>query len=55
MPGAFIALHTGQTVGPEELSPHVRQHLAGFKVPIRKDLPKTASGKFQKFRLCNEL
>ncbi|GMA17267.1 fatty-acid--CoA ligase [Deinococcus metallilatus] len=59
VPCAFIALHAGQTASPEDLSAHVRQHLAGYKVPkhyiFREDLPKTASGKFQKFLLRNEL
>ncbi len=59
VPCAFIALHSGQQVTPEELTGHVRQHLAGFKTPkhyeFRDDLPKTASGKFQKFILRAEL
>ena len=59
VPCAFIALHQGQAVTPEELSGHVRSRLAGFKVPkhyeFREDLPKTASGKFQKFLLRREL
>lgn len=59
VPCAFIALHTGQTATPEELTKHVRGHLAGFKAPkhyeFRDDLPKTASGKFQKFILRAEL
>ncbi|WP_339097055.1 acyl--CoA ligase family protein [Deinococcus sp. VB343] len=59
VPCAFIALHAGQEVTPEELTKHVRGHLAGFKAPkhyeFRDDLPKTASGKFQKFILRAEL
>lgn len=59
VPCAFVALHTGQTASPEELTAHVRSRLAGFKVPkhyvFRDELPKTASGKFQKFLLRNEL
>ncbi|WP_034385907.1 AMP-binding protein [Deinococcus sp. YIM 77859] len=59
VPCAFIALHAGQQASPEELTAHVRQHLAGYKVPkhyiFRDDLPKTASGKFQKFLLRKEL
>ncbi|THF86692.1 fatty-acid--CoA ligase [Deinococcus sp. KSM4-11] len=59
VPCAFIALHGGKEAGPDELSAHVRAHLAGFKVPkhyeFRDDLPKTASGKFQKFILRNEV
>ncbi|SEJ73568.1 fatty-acyl-CoA synthase [Deinococcus reticulitermitis] len=59
VPCAFIALHQDQQVTPEELTRHVRAHLAGFKSPkryeFREDLPKTASGKFQKFILRAEL
>ncbi|MDO4244894.1 MAG: acyl--CoA ligase family protein [Deinococcus sp.] len=59
VPCAFIALHAGQEVTPEALTAHVRGHLAGFKAPkhyeFRDDLPKTASGKFQKFILRAEL
>ncbi|GAA5501690.1 long-chain-fatty-acid--CoA ligase [Deinococcus xinjiangensis] len=59
VPCAFIALHEGKEVTPEELTQHVRGHLAGFKSPkhyeFRDDLPKTASGKFQKFILRAEL
>lgn len=59
VPCAFIALHEGAAVTPEELTAHVREHLAGYKVPrhyqFRDDLPKTASGKFQKFLLRKEL
>lgn len=59
VPCAFIALHAGQQATPEELTKHVREHLAGFKTPkhyeFRDDLPKTASGKFQKFILRAEL
>ncbi|PNY81478.1 AMP-binding protein [Deinococcus koreensis] len=55
VPCAFLALHAGQQVTPQELDTHVRAHLAGFKAPkryeFRDDLPKTASGKFQKFVL----
>lgn len=59
LPCAFIALQQGQEATPEELNQHVREHLAGFKAPkryeFREDLPKTASGKFQKFILRAEL
>ncbi|KEF33633.1 fatty-acid--CoA ligase [Deinococcus sp. RL] len=59
VPCAFIALHAGASVTPEALTAHVREHLAGYKVPkhyrFRDDLPKTASGKFQKFLLRQEL
>ncbi|GGK27727.1 fatty-acid--CoA ligase [Deinococcus malanensis] len=58
-PCAFVALHQGQQVTAGDLNAHVRAHLAGFKVPrhyeFRDELPKTASGKFQKFILRAEL
>ena len=56
---AFVVLHAGQQASAEELILFAREHLAGFKVPKRfeylDDLPKTASGKFQKFILRNTL
>jgi len=59
VPCAFVALHAGQQASPEDLTTFAREHLAGFKVPKRfeylDDLPKTASGKFQKFILRNAL
>ena len=59
VPCAFVVLHAGQQASAEELIVFVRGHLAGFKVPKRfeylDDLPKTASGKFQKFVLRNTL
>ncbi|MBB5235781.1 AMP-binding protein [Deinococcus budaensis] len=59
VPCAFVALHAGQAATSEELTAHVREHLAGYKAPkhyvFRDELPKTASGKFQKFLLRGEL
>ncbi|GBF08120.1 fatty-acid--CoA ligase [Deinococcus aerius] len=59
VPCAFIALHAGRAASPEDLDAHVRQQLAGYKAPkhyvFRDELPKTASGKFQKFLLRREL
>ncbi|WP_309570376.1 AMP-binding protein, partial [Deinococcus sp.] len=59
VPCAFIALHAGKEASPDDLGAHVRAHLAGFKAPkryeFRDDLPKTASGKFQKFILRAEV
>lgn len=59
VPCAFVALHGGHAASPEDLTAHVRTRLAGFKVPkhyeFRDDLPKTASGKFQKYVLRAEL
>jgi acyl-CoA synthetase (AMP-forming)/AMP-acid ligase II len=45
----------GSGVAPEQLMKHCREHLAGFKCPKRIDyvdaLPRTATGKLQKFKL----
>ncbi len=53
-PCAFVELVTGSTVTPEDLIAHCRTGLAGFKIPHRvvfEDLPKTSTGKIQKFAL----
>ena len=53
-PAAFVELRTGATVGAEDLIAHCRAHLAHFKCPARVafiDLPKTSTGKIEKFRL----
>ena len=53
-PCAFIELIDGQQVSEEELKTFCREHLAGFKMPktfIFQDLPKTSTGKIQKFEL----
>ncbi|RZO90034.1 MAG: acyl-CoA synthetase [alpha proteobacterium HIMB59] len=55
-PCAFIELAEGQDVTEEELKTFCRQHLAGFKMPktfIFQTLPKTSTGKIQKFELRN--
>ena len=54
VPKAFVTLKPGRTVDPEELQTFARRHLAGFKVPRLYefgDLPKTSTGKIQKFVL----
>ncbi|MHA6642783.1 AMP-binding protein [Mesorhizobium sp. A623] len=54
IPCAFIELKRGASATAEELLQFARQHLAGFKVPRRfefRELPKTATGKIQKFIL----
>src|SRR5690606_20084987 len=56
-PAAFIELREGMTVTPEELRAFCREHLAGYKVPtsfVFAELPKTATGKIQKFVLRQE-
>jgi len=53
-PVAFIELREHQVVTADELRAFCRQELAGFKVPSRflfSELPKTATGKIQKFQL----
>ena len=54
-PHAFIVLKPGATATPEELRAFMRVHLAHFKCPhsfqFVNELPKTATGKIQKFVL----
>jgi fatty-acyl-CoA synthase len=53
-PVAFIELRGSVSATPEELRSYCREHLAGYKVPTRFEfieLPKTATGKIQKFML----
>jgi len=54
-PEAFVILHPGQTIADGELRQFARSHLAHFKVPtsfhVITELPKTATGKIQKFVL----
>src|SRR5574337_1869978 len=54
-PNAFIVLNAGKTATAEEMKAFARENLAGFKVPTGyhfvKELPKTATGKIQKFAL----
>ena len=54
-PHAFIVFKPGASAAPEELRAFVRERLAHFKCPHSfttvADLPKTATGKIQKFVL----
>ncbi|MGI9364030.1 MAG: AMP-binding protein, partial [Rhizobiaceae bacterium] len=54
-PHAFVILKDGAGVSEEELKLHVRDNLAHFKTPkwvsMVNELPKTATGKVQKFLL----
>ncbi|OWT56249.1 acyl-CoA synthetase [Candidimonas nitroreducens] len=53
-PCAFVELKAGASATAQELEAHCRQHLSGFKVPrqfIFGELPKTSTGKIQKFEL----
>jgi fatty-acyl-CoA synthase len=53
-PCAFIELKPGAKVTAEEIVAHCKKHLASFKVPkavVFGELPKTSTGKIQKFEL----
>jgi fatty-acyl-CoA synthase len=54
-PHAFIVLVQGKSVTADELRAYARENLAHFKVPSAfyfvKELPKTATGKIQKYLL----
>ncbi|MFB8387132.1 AMP-binding protein [Microbacterium sp. NPDC055910] len=56
-PLAYVVARPGLSVQVGELLDHVRGRLAGFKVPdavrIVEELPRTATGKVQKFELRN--
>jgi len=54
VPCAFIELKEGAQVSAEQIVEHCRAWLAGFKLPkavVFCELPKTATGKIQKFEL----
>ncbi len=53
-PCAFVELKPGETASEQDIIEHCRALLAGFKAPktvIFEELPKTATGKIQKFAL----
>jgi fatty-acyl-CoA synthase len=53
-PCAFVELKPGQSASADELMAWCRQHLAGYKCPrhiVFVELPKTSTGKIQKFKL----
>jgi len=53
-PCAFIELKAGAEVGEADIIAYAREHLAHFKAPrlvVFGELPKTATGKIQKFML----
>jgi len=57
VPCAFIETRKGIELTKEEVIAHCKQRLAGFKVPkivVFKELPKTSTGKIQKFILREE-
>ena len=54
VPCAFVELKEGQSATEAELIAFARARLAGFKTPkcvVFGDLPKTSTGKIQKFVL----
>ena len=58
VPCAFVELRDGAEATAEELIAFTRTRLAGFKTPKRivfEELPKTSTGKIQKFELRNRL
>ena len=54
-PKAFVVLRQGMTVEPEEIIEHVKTAIARYKAPreveVVAELPKTSTGKIQKFEL----
>ncbi|MGL4236184.1 AMP-binding protein [Tabrizicola sp.] len=53
-PCAFVELREGMEAAEDEIIAFCRSHLAGFKTPksvVFQELPKTATGKIQKFIL----
>jgi fatty-acyl-CoA synthase len=53
-PCAFVELKPGAAVSEDEIITHCREHVARFKAPKRVifgELPKTSTGKIQKFLL----
>ena len=53
-PCAFVELKAGATTSADDIIAHCKKHLAGFKVPravVFGELPKTSTGKIQKFEL----
>jgi len=54
VPVAYVELKPGATATEADIIEHCRAHLARFKVPkavIFAEIPKTSTGKIQKFRL----
>ncbi len=54
VPCAFLELKEGASASEEEIIAFARQRLAGFKTPkhvVFQELPKTSTGKIQKFEL----
>lgn len=57
-PCAFLEIKPGALVTEQDIIAHCKQHLAGFKVPravVFGELPKTSTGKIQKFELRKQV
>ena len=58
-PKAYVVCKSGRSVTMDELKLHVKQHLAPYKYPrwveFVSELPKTATGKIQRFKLRQSL
>ena len=54
-PKAYVVLKAGASASAEDLQQHVKAHLAPYKYPrwieFVAELPKTATGKIQRFKL----
>ena len=54
-PKAFVAFKSGQSATADELKAHVKPHLTPYKCPrwieFVSELPKTAMGETQRFKL----
>ncbi|MCD2189195.1 acyl--CoA ligase family protein [Actinomycetospora soli] len=54
-PKAFVTLRQGQSVEPDDVVEHVKTQIARYKAPreveVVDELPKTSTGKIQKFEL----
>ena len=58
VPFAFVELKPDENPTSDEIIDFCREHLAGFKTPkgvSLGELPKTATGKIQKFQLRERL
>ncbi|MEG2582832.1 AMP-binding enzyme, partial [Comamonas sp.] len=57
-PCAFLEIKAGAQVSEQDIIAHCKLHLAGFKVPrtvVFGELPKTSTGKIQKFELRKQV
>ncbi len=57
-PCAFLEIKAGAQVTEQDIVSHCKQHLAGYKVPravVFGELPKTSTGKIQKFELRKQV